>query len=77
MADQNHEPIRVSRRIDAPASEIFQVLVDPSRHTDFDASGMLRGAASDAVVGGVGDVFVMNMHHPRVGDYQMDNSVVG
>ena len=37
---------------------------------------MLRGAASSAVISGVGDVFVMKMHYSELGDYEMNNHVV-
>lgn len=76
MADSEYEPVRVSRRIPAPAHEIFQILADPRRHTEFDGSGMLRGSATDQPVGAVGDVFVMRMYFERLGDYQMNNHVV-
>lgn len=76
MTDGECKPVMVSRRIGAPADDIFQVLADPGRHPDIDGSGMLRGAASSAVISGVGDVFVMRMHHSRLGDYEMNNHVV-
>ncbi len=57
-------------------SEIFRILSDPKAHTHLDGSGMLRGAESDELITGVGDVFVMNMYFPALGDYQMDNHVV-
>jgi uncharacterized protein YndB with AHSA1/START domain len=66
----------VSRRIAAPAAEIFKILADPRRHTEFDGSGMLRGAVSEHPVGAVGDVFVMRMYHRALGDYEMNNHVV-
>jgi hypothetical protein len=69
-------PITVSRRIGAPAGEIFQVLADPGRHRDLDGSGMLRGVVSGAVIYGVGDVFVMKMYVDELGEYQMINHVV-
>ena len=69
-------PVRVSRRIAAPASTIFGVLADPVRHLDLDGSGMLRGAATTAAVTGVGDVFVMKMYFAHLGDYEMNNHVV-
>lgn len=37
---------------------------------------MLREGAENGVVSGVGDVFVMNMHFPGLGDYETDNHVV-
>jgi hypothetical protein len=68
--------IRVSRRIEAPAAAIFRVLADPARHTKLDGSGMLRGAVTTVPVSGVGDVFIMKMYFPALGDYQMNNHVV-
>ena len=76
MADSAYEPVAVSRRIGAPAHEIFRVLADPRRHIEIDGSGMLRGAVGDEVVSAVGDVFVMRMHFSRLGDYEMNNHVV-
>jgi hypothetical protein len=70
------KPVRVSRRIGADAAEIFQILADPGRHRDIDGSGTLREAAPDSVVCGVGDLFVMRMHDPRIGDFEMNNHVV-
>jgi hypothetical protein len=76
MTDDEYRPVAVSRRICAPAHDIFQVLADPVRHPDFDGSQMLRGAGSAAVISGVGDVFVMKMYFSRIGDYEMNNHVV-
>ncbi len=76
MLGQSLEPIAVSRRICAPAADIFELLADPKRHLDLDGSGMLRGAASEAVVSAVGDVFVMKMYYEPYGDYEMNNHVV-
>lgn len=75
-AVEEFEPVTVSRRIGAPAGEIFQVLADPRRHLGLDGSGMLRGAVTDGIVTGVGDVFVMKMYYSEHGDYEMDNHVV-
>jgi len=68
--------VAVSRRIEAGASEIFQILADPRRHTEIDGSEMLRGAITDSVVSGVGDVFAMRMYYEQFGDYEMNNHVV-
>ena len=76
MAVEEFEPVTVSRRIGAPAGEIFQVLADPRRHLGLDGSGMLRGAVTDGIVTGVGDVFVMKMYYSEQGDYEMDDHVV-
>jgi uncharacterized protein YndB with AHSA1/START domain len=76
VTDEKCQPVRVSRRICAPAQDIFQVLANPARHREFDGSGSLRGADSSAMVSGVGDVFVMKMYFPHLGDYEMNNHVV-
>src|SRR5437763_17017921 len=76
VADDEYQPVAVSRRISAPANEIFQVLSNPARHIEFDGSDMLRGAVSTAMISGAGDVFVMRMYYSKLGDYQMDNHVV-
>ena len=76
MIDDDCPPVRVSRRIAAPASAIFAILTDPVRHLDLDGSGMLRGAATTEPVTGVGDVFVMKMYFAALGDYEMNNHVV-
>ena len=68
--------VSVSRRIEAPADEIFRLLADPHRHVELDGSGMLRGAASEAPVRQIGDVFVMKMYFERLGAYEMNNHVV-
>ena len=69
------KPIEVSRRIEAPAALIFEILANPQRHMDFDGSGMLRGAVLDRPLAEVGDTFTMKMH--RLGDdYLMLNYVV-
>ncbi len=76
MTDDEYRPVAVSRRICAPAHDIFQVLADPVRHPEFDGSESLRGAGSTAVISGVGDVFVMKMYFSHIGDYEMNNHVV-
>ena len=68
-------PVEVSRRIEAPAALIFEILKNPRRHVDFDGSGMLRGTLFDRSITDVGDTFTMKMH--RLGDdYLMLNYVV-
>jgi uncharacterized protein YndB with AHSA1/START domain len=76
MTDDEYQPVAVSRRICAPARDIFQVLANPARHPELDGSGSLRGAVSPTVINGVGDVFVMRMYFPHLGDYEMNNHVV-
>ena len=76
MASEVPRPVTVSRRIAAPADVVFAVLSDPSRHTEIDGTDMLRGAASEGLISGVGDVFIMKMSFSRLGDYEMNNHVV-
>ena len=74
---QDFQPVKVTKKIEAEPGEIFALLADPSRHQDFDGTGMLRTAASESVITGVGDEFTMNMSfEPRGGDYQVVNRVV-
>ena len=69
------QAVEVSRRIEAPAALIFEILANPQRHMDFDGSDMLRGAVVDGPISGVGETFTMRMH--RLGrDYLMVNYVV-
>jgi len=76
MTDDECQPVAVSRRICAPAHDIFEVLANPVRHPEFDGSEMLRGAGSAAVISGVGGVFVMKMYYSEIGHYEMNNHVV-
>ena len=70
--------ITVTRLIDAPAGEIFDVLTLPARHHEIDGSGMVVSDDRTDRVTAVGQVFRMNMHFDRAGgDYQTDNHVVG
>jgi hypothetical protein len=76
MTDEEYQPVAVSRRICAPAHDIFQILANPARHPEVDGSGMLRGAVSTTMISGTGDVFVMKMYFSLLGDYEMNNHVV-
>jgi len=72
---EESKPVEVSRRIEAPAELIFEILANPQRHMDFDGSDMVRGAVLDRPISEVGDTFTMKMH--RFGrDYIMVNHVV-
>ncbi len=76
MTDDDYHPITVSRRISAPADEIFQILANPRNHLTLDGSGMLREVTAGTAIRAVGDVFVMRMYFSELGDYQMINHVV-
>jgi hypothetical protein len=74
---EESKTVEVSRRIEAPAALIFEILANPQRHMDFDGSDMLRGAVFDRPISGVGDAFTMKMYFDRLGgDYLMLNYVV-
>ena len=66
----------VSRRITAPAAEIFRVLAVPANHPALDGSGMLRASHDERVLGRVGETFTMAMYLPALGDYLMLNRVI-
>ena len=69
---EESKPVEVSRRIEAPAARVFQILASPQRHMEFDGSDMLRGAVFNHPISGVGETFTMKMH--RLGrDYLMLN----
>jgi len=76
MAKASKGTVRVTRRIGAPAHELFSRLSDPALHPLFDGSGMLRDGSGNKVVTAVGDVFAMKMHNDEMGDYEMSNYVV-
>ena len=76
MGNDDCKPVLVSRRIGAPAADIFKLLADPERHPEFDGSKMLRPGASNKVIVGVGDVFVTKMYFAAMGDYEMHNRIV-
>jgi len=77
MTDDNGR-IAVSRRIDAPASEIFNVLSNPERHAQLDGSGFIRSDEKSNRVTENGQVFTMNMEGDHMGgEYKTDNHVTG
>ncbi len=67
--------LEISRRMEASAESIFEILATPRRHIDFDGSDMLRGTDHEGSITKVGESFTMKMH--RLGDdYLMINHVV-
>lgn len=73
----SEKSITVSRVIDAPAEEIFEILTLPAKHPSLDASGTVI-SGTDQRIQNVGDVFVMNMHAEMMGgDYKTENHVTG
>ncbi len=71
----NRDRITVQRLIPAPASAIFDLLADPSRHREIDGSGTVQGPRSGQPHRlALGDTFGMNM---RMGlGYSTRNVVV-
>src|SRR6202012_1990159 len=67
--------VSVSRRIEAPAQKLFQLLADSANHPLIDGSGMVREPAPAVRLSRTGDAFLMNMHHQELGDYRMRNEV--
>jgi uncharacterized protein YndB with AHSA1/START domain len=68
--------VSASRRISARPSQIFEVLVDPARHPEFDGTEMLRGTRTTSLITKVGDTFSMKMSFPDLRKYEMLNVVV-
>lgn len=70
--------ITVTRTIDAPAAEIFEVLTNPANHVALDGSGFVRSIAQGDRIQQVGQVFTVNMEGDHMGgEYQTDNHVTG
>jgi uncharacterized protein YndB with AHSA1/START domain len=74
----DQENVSATLRIAAPAARVFAVLADPVAHAAIDGTGWVCEAADRAPLTGAGQVFRMNMYHPRHpdGHYQMANKVV-
>lgn len=70
----NEQHVSVSRVIDAPASEIFDLLADPAKHGEFDGSGTVQSSRSGPERLQLGSKFGMNM---KLGvPYIISNKVV-
>jgi hypothetical protein len=69
--------LQASRVINAPAENIFALLADPNRHSEFDDTDTMRGPEEDVMpIAEVGQTFTMNKHQPDIGDYRTVNKVV-
>lgn len=66
--------ITVERTIHAPAADIFALLSDAAKHTEFDGSGTVRGTRQTSRPLTLGTTFGMSMHM-GVG-YRTSNTVV-
>ena len=70
--------VTVSRRIDASAKAVFDILSLPSRHAELDRSGFVRSDDHADRITANGQTFRMNMSGDHMGgDYQTDNHVTG
>ena len=70
--------IVVTRRINAAAADIFDVLTLPARHSEIDGSGFIVSDDRTQRITESGQVFTMNMSGDHMGgDYQTENHVVG
>lgn len=68
--------LSVTRTIEAPSKDVFDVLTLPQRHAEFDGSDMVRADDKSQRIQRVGDVFRMNMYAEHMGgDYKTDNHV--
>jgi uncharacterized protein YndB with AHSA1/START domain len=66
--------VSVERVINAPASSIFELLADPSRHAEIDGSGTVKGTGEPSTRLSLGAQFGMNM---KMGfGYRMVNTVI-
>lgn len=66
----------VSRTINAPVAQIWDVLSNPELHKEFDSSGRVRSDDKSDRIQATDQVFTMNMEGPD-GAYKTDNHVVG
>ena len=70
--------ITVSRTIDAPAKDLFDVLTNPQRHAEIDGAGQVVSDSKSDRITANGQTFTMNMNAEHMGgDYQTDNHVTG
>lgn len=78
-SDSTRTSITAERTVKAKKGRVFDLLANPDRHCDIDASGMVVSDADSKPVTKVGNVFRMNMRRSDGAggsvDYQTDNHV--
>ena len=69
--------IRATTTIEAPAEDIFEVLIDPAKHADIDGTGWVCDPLDRQPLMAPGQVFRMSMYHPGHpnGNYEIANRV--
>lgn len=67
--------VSVSRVIQAPAADIFELLADPARHADFDGSGMVQNVRGESKRLELGSKFGMDMRMGKF-PYRISSNVV-
>ncbi len=67
--------VSVSRVIHAPPEAIFDLLADPSRHSEIDGSGMVQNARGESQRLELGSKFGMDMKMGPL-PYRIENTVV-
>lgn len=65
MSDQR---VSATRRIAAPAADIYRIVAHPEGHVRIDGSGMLTAAPDAVPLTEVGQTFVMDMDRRPLGD---------
>ncbi|MFI5429111.1 SRPBCC family protein [Aeromicrobium sp. UC242_57] len=68
------DTITVERTIAAPPAQIFALLADAAKHSEFDGSGTVRGTRQESRPLSLGTTFGMSMH--RGVGYRTSNEVV-
>ena len=77
MHEHRHEHHRPAHHR-APTQDVFDVLSNPERHAEIDASGFVVSDEKTDRITATGQVFRMNMTGDHMGgDYQTDNTVTG
>jgi hypothetical protein len=73
--------VSATRRIAAPASELFAIVSNPAGHVEIDGSGMLEATPHARPLTAVGETFDMDMDReplgdiPDMGKYKVRNTV--
>ena len=75
------ERVSVTRRIDVPASRVFDLVTTPQGHVRIDGSGMLEACGGESRLSAVGQYFDIDMDRaplndiPGLGKYKVRNTV--